>query len=101
MPAGYSQFLLLCISVKGNDQTPLLPMPVCVSILTTNAEKSLALLEAIRDQVQLVPTDAHDIAKHNGLKFSEQLIHLKICSGFFSELKAHGWTTAERSVFSV
>jgi len=70
-----------------------------VSGLMVGTDKGSALLEAVKDQVQLVPTKKENIGKANNLllngqKRSRQVPEIR--DVFFETLRTQGWTKAER-----
>ena len=70
-----------------------------VSTLLVNTDKGEELLEAIRDQLQLSPTRAEDIAKGNNLTLSDKQVTFHAPAfrdEFFVVMKEKGWTVAER-----
>lgn len=70
-----------------------------VSALLINSDKGSELLEAVKDQVKLVPTHLQDIAKENNLTLGDQKKVFQppvFREAFFETLKESGWTKAER-----
>ena len=70
-----------------------------VSALLVNTEKGRELLDSVRDQLQLSPTEIANIAKANNLTLGEQKKIYPIPAfrdDFFEVLHRKGWKAAER-----
>lgn len=70
-----------------------------VSALMVNTDKGKLLLEVVKHELDLIPTEIENIRQANNLIHDGEKRNRKIPDirdGFFSELKNNGWQTAER-----
>ena len=70
-----------------------------VSAMLVNSDKGAALLEAVKDQVQLVPTRMQDIAPNNNLTLGDAVKTFrapKFRAKFLETVRTKGWKPAER-----
>ena len=70
-----------------------------VSSILVNTEKGAALLESVKDKLQISDAKLEDIADYNNLTLTDKKVEFRIPSfrdAFFEELKAEGWKSAER-----
>lgn len=71
-----------------------------VSALMINSEKGAALLESVKDGLELVSTAKENIGKANNLRCNGQKRNRPIPEKreqFFAELREHGWKAAENA----